>query len=362
MPKARKLKSGAWNIQVYEYTDESGKRHYKSFTAETKAEVEYLVAAYKTHRIDYPKKSDLTVRQAIDNYIELSEVLSPTTLAAYRKIKQYAFQSIMDEKVSDLTDDKVQTAINIESKRKVIQTGKRISAKTVKNEYTLLSSALKNAGRAFHVKLPSVQKKVKDYPSPETVLQAIQGSSIELPCMLAMWLSFSLSEIRGIMCSSIRGDCVYVDRVLVDVDNVPTLKENAKVETRLRKHQLPPHIKKLIYQQETWKRYNSTGIDELLIDLNASQLRSRWQKICRNNGFELSFHGLRHMNASIMLMLNIPEKYAMERGGWKTPHTMKSVYQHTFSEERQLVDAKINSYFEKMLNEPAEQGLETPAN
>ena len=46
-----------------------------------------------------------------------------------------------------------------------------------------------------------------------------------------------------------------------------------------------------------------------------------------------------------MLMLNIPDKYAMERGGWSTNSTLKSVYQHTFSEERKQVDKKIDDYF-----------------
>ena len=59
----------------------------------------------------------------------------------------------------------------------------------------------------------------------------------------------------------------------------------------------------------------------------------------------MSFHDLRHMNASVMLALNVPDKYAMERGGWSTNHVMKSVYQHTFSAERKAVDDRIDDYF-----------------
>ena len=46
-----------------------------------------------------------------------------------------------------------------------------------------------------------------------------------------------------------------------------------------------------------------------------------------------------------MVMLGIQEKYAMERGGWSTPHVLQSVYQHTFSSEREAVDKKIDDYF-----------------
>ena len=52
-----------------------------------------------------------------------------------------------------------------------------------------------------------------------------------------------------------------------------------------------------------------------------------------------------------MAKLNIPEKYAMERGGWKTDTVMKRVYTHTFSNERIKVDNIIDEYFETMQHE-----------
>ena len=48
-------------------------------------------------------------------------------------------------------------------------------------------------------------------------------------------------------------------------------------------------------------------------------------------------------------MLGIPDKYAMERGGWSTPNTLKAVYQHTFSEKRRTVDQKIDEFFNNLL-------------
>lgn len=50
-----------------------------------------------------------------------------------------------------------------------------------------------------------------------------------------------------------------------------------------------------------------------------------------------------------MDMLRIPDKYAMERGGWKSDNVMKKVYTHTFSDEREKVDLIIDGYFEKTL-------------
>ena len=78
-------------------------------------------------------------------------------------------------------------------------------------------------------------------------------------------------------------------------------------------------------------------------------LRSKFYKLLEEHDYHMTFHDLRHLSASVMLMLNIPDKYAMERGGWSTNSTLKSVYQHTFSEERKQVDKKIDDYFNKLI-------------
>lgn len=63
----------------------------------------------------------------------------------------------------------------------------------------------------------------------------------------------------------------------------------------------------------------------------------------------MTFHDLRHESASIMALLRVPDKYALERGGWKSDKVMKKVYTHTFSDERQKVDNIIDGYFEELI-------------
>ena len=60
------------------------------------------------------------------------------------------------------------------------------------------------------------------------------------------------------------------------------------------------------------------------------------------------FHDLRHANASIMLMLGVPDKYAMERLGHATNSTLKNVYQHTMDAEKLDIASRINAYFEAL--------------
>ena len=351
MAKAKKLPSGNWRVRVYDYTDEYGKRHYKSFTSEYKADAEYEAKKYQKERPSEKPKTEMTVGEAIDRYIDLCTTLSPTTVARYRKMRIHGFPHLMDSCVDNLDDISMQTAINIETRRPKERTGETLSPKTVKNEYGLISSALKTiCGKTFNVKLPKVQSKPKELPSPEAVISLLKGSSIELPCLLAMWLSFSMSEIRGFRCSSIRGGYIYVDQVIVDVDGLATEKKDAKVDSRNRRQAIPKYIMDLIEQQESWINYTATGEDGPLIPLTQRQIYKPFVQLMEKNGLDMTFHDLRHMFASVMLTkLNIPEKVVQDEGGWSTPHVMKKVYSNTFSDSRKLADEKRDEYFEGLL-------------
>lgn len=56
-----------------------------------------------------------------------------------------------------------------------------------------------------------------------------------------------------------------------------------------------------------------------------------------------------------MALLRIPDKYAQERGGWKTDAVMKRVYTQTFSEERIKVDNIMDDYFENIVEQETEK-------
>ena len=71
----------------------------------------------------------------------------------------------------------------------------------------------------------------------------------------------------------------------------------------------------------------------------------------KKKDIDITFHDLRHLNASVMLMLGVPDKYAMEHGGWSTDCILKNVYQQTFSSERKKVDKIIDGYFNGIIKE-----------
>lgn len=59
----------------------------------------------------------------------------------------------------------------------------------------------------------------------------------------------------------------------------------------------------------------------------------------------MSFHDLSHLNASVMALLRVPDKYAMEHGGWKTDKVIKSIHIR-FLKNVKKIDTVIDNYFE----------------
>ena len=345
MPTAKKLPSGSWRCQVYDYTDDNGKRHYESFTTDTKKDAEFMAAQFAMEKEQRRHMSSSSLRNAIDVYIETSDaILSPTTIQGYQKIQKNAFADIMELPLKKLTRQSLQDAVNLEAKRPNAKRKDKapISAKTVHNEYGLITAVLNKYIPSLDctVRLPQTETHIKDLPLPDEIYAAVKGSEVELAVMLAMWLSFSMSEVRGLTKSkSIRGNYLVVEKVVVDVDNQPVIKRKGKTKTRTRMHRLPAYIQELISQTDPQ--------EDRLVPMTRSQVYFRFTRLIEKAGLKpMTYHDLRHVNASVMALLQVPDKYAQERGGWKTDTVMKKVYTHTFGQERQRVDNMIDEYFE----------------
>jgi integrase len=347
MAKAKRLPSGNYRVQIFVgfkkdeagnfLRNKNGKKipDYESITHPDRAEAEYLAAEFKRER-ESSAIADMTVRQAMERYVKnRNKLLSPTTQQGYRKIIRNNLQSLMDIKIRKLTQDDIQAAVNADALA--------LSSKTLHNAHGFLSSVL-NAYRPrmkLTTTMPPKKKKFKELPSVHKVFAAVKDKEIELAALLAMWLSFSMSEIRGIMKSDIKDGVLTLSRVIVDVDNRPVVKDVMKEYERSRRHEIPLYIMNMIDKCE--------GL--YIVPLNAHQIDYWWYKARDEAKLPpITFHDLRHVNASVMHLLGIPDKYAMERGGWKTDGTMKAVYQNVFTDERKEVDRKINDYFEQIVN------------
>lgn len=336
MAKARKLPSGRWNVQVYD--KETGKR--VSFTADTARKANLLAIEWQESKRENKQKGP-TVGEAIDNYIAGRDgVLSPSTIQGYRNIQRLYLSDMFKEiPVNNISQEIVQDEI-----RKLAMTK---SAKTVHNVHGLITGALSEAdpNLKFNIALPKMQKKFIELPPVEDVIRAVKGTDIELPAMLAMWLSLSVSEIRGIRVENIKDGILTVKETVVQVDGIAVHKETTKAYDRSRRLAIPPYIMGLIENTDAYK--DGSGYIETR---SVTAIGCRFRRVLAKAGVEhMTFHQLRHMNASVMAALGIPNLYAQERGGWATDHTLKRVYQHTFSREREAVDKTIDGFFNEII-------------
>ena len=330
-PTPRQLPSGAWRCQVMV----NGKRA-SVVDADPEIAQAKAVALQSGLMREQKKPVSLTVGEAIDRYIESKDaVLSPSTVAGYRRIRANSLQELMPVKLSDLTQERVQRAINKMAREK--------SAKTVKNAHGLLTATLASYYPDLVLRTTLPQKQRVDIVIPsdgdvEAILGAVRGKSVELPVLLAVWLGLRMSEIRGLTWDSVQGDTLHIYQAKVDegLKGTKTYGSNRVLP-------LPLEIKTMIEARP------HTG--EFVIPDSRRAIASRFDYYTAKAGIKhYRFHDLRHVNASVMLQLGIPDKYAMQRMGHATNNMLKTVYQHTMPETEMRVSAVVDDYFRKKLH------------
>ena len=188
------------------------------------------------------------------------------------------------------------------------------------------------------------------------LLRAVEGNVMALPVLMGLWLCMRASEISGLTwgCVDFRRKTITIKRALVrDKDN-QWVEKGTKTTSSTRTLSVPDYImEKLAAAKET----SSEG--DRVVPLSSESMYKRLKTILRKHDLpDIRFHDLRHTAASVMLTLNIPDKYAQARGGWATNHTMKTVYQHTMQSQQSAVDMAIDNYFYNLIEK--NEAEETP--
>lgn len=315
-PVARQLPSGSWFCRVRV----EGKDI--AITKPTKKEAEAEAMAVKYGIIEAKDKSSekrKPLSDAIDSYIEMrSGSASPSTLYAYKRYKENCFQSMMKSDVYATTDEQWQAAIRREAKGK--------SPKYIANVWGLISSAIfEETGKRPNVKLPAKEQNKRPYLEPEqieTFVKAIKGESIEIPALL------ELSSLRRSEMLAVKWDDVDMERKTINVHGARVYTEDGMVHKKQNKTKSSTRTVPIIPPlMEALKASERKG--DYIVTLNGSWIYTRINEICEANGLpKVGNHGLRHSFASLAYHLQIPEKIAMEIGGWADDGTMRKIYTH----------------------------------
>ena len=344
MAKAKQLPSGSWRVQVFDGIDARGKRKYISFTADTAKEAELLALEYQLKKKRLDKPENITVGEAIDRYIESKDaVLSPTTIKNYISIRKNYLGNIINLKLNKITPELIQREINKESKIH--------SAKTVYNIHGLLSATLKlyYPDMVLRTTLPKKEKIIMQIPNDDDIrvlMTETYNTEMELPILLSVSLGLRRSEICGLLWEDVdlkKRTITIRQAKVTGIDTeyiIKTPKSYAGNRTLT--------ISQVLYNALE-KQVDKNGF---VIKLTPQAITKRFLRLfSKLNIKNFRFHDLRHFNASVMLMLRIPDKYAMKRGGWATEYTMKNVYQHTFETETNEYENQVNNYMDNLLIE-----------
>lgn len=323
MATAKKLPSGRYRVNLFIGKTADGKRKYKSFTADSKKEAEFLAAQYNITRKE-EICAELTVDKAFERYIESKQnVLSPMTIRGYYTIRNTYLTSIMPLKLRDLTQEAVQNEIN--------SMAVKYASKTCRNAHGLLTAVLQMYRPDFVLQttLPQKSKREIYVPDPKEVidiLKLVKGTVNELPVFLAAECGMRAEEIAALRRCNIHPDCIDIkEAIVIDKD----LKQVVK------KPKSASGFRSIPITQEAYDYIISLADDgERVCNRSNEIISNNWSGFKKRHSKDinphLNFHAFRHHFASKLILLNIPQKYIAELMGHGSTDMIEKVYQHIF--------------------------------
>lgn len=349
VPNPRKLKSGTWFIQL-RLGGES-----IPVSARTKkeciAQAQLIKAEYKAGKRERKKKKPEEQKppilsEAIDAYIDRRDaVLSPSTIRGYRTIKRTRFFSMMDKRLSELSDSDWQRACNLEAKI--------CSEKTLKNAWGFIASVIVDCGlKKPVVRLPQVPVSERPFLEPEQIrpfIEAVHGTDVEIPALLA------LSSLRRSEILALRWENIDLEKRLVKVRGAAVLNsENELIQKRENKNRSSARTVPIMIDELYEALKESYQREGLVVTCHPNTTFDRVNKICELNGFpKVGVHGLRHSFVSLAYHLGVPEKIVMEIGGWSDYQTMRRIYTHIAKSDVAKYTNKFRGFFSQNMGEPS---------
>lgn len=334
--KKNTLPSGSYRIQVLDYKDADGKRHYKSFTAPTKAEAQFLAAQWKNNRTE-EEKPKLTIYEAVKRYIDIKEnVLSPSTLAGYKRMhKNYFNNHFGTTDLNELKNKDIQIWIG--------DLSSRLSPKTVRNVNGLFQASIEMflPDFRFTTTLPARKKPELYCPSDDDIkklLEHIKSTELEIAVLLAAFGPLRRGEICALTDKDIHGNIISVNKSMVLGPDREWIVKQPKTYGSYRKVEFPDFVINRL-----------SGIKGRIVTASPDNVSERFRRALEAAGLpHFRFHDLRHYAASIMHAIGVPDQYILQRGGWASDNVMKTIYQDTIDLETARQTKKIIKHFKKI--------------
>lgn len=349
LPAIKQLPSGAYHAQVYSHTDENGKRRYESFTGYDYSQVLLEVAQFKADKKqDKIDKSthELTLGEAMRQYLEDKKaVLSPATYKGYTSISRTHFLDLQKISIHAITPQQIQRAVS--------DVSARLAPKTVKNIHGFLTAVfgMFRPDFSFHTKLPQQKKEEFLVPTEEDVkrlIEIVTDTPMYLPVVLAACCGMRRSEICALRWEdvNISRNTLSINEALVyDVDN-KLVEKTTKSVAGTRVVRMFPIVTDALLRVKS-----DAAPTDPVVTISPNAITKRFERLMKKHGFSAySLHDLRHYTVSVMISLNVPEKYIADYVGHDDSGVMiKKVYGHIMASKKTSVEEQMQAYFEKFL-------------
>lgn len=340
METFKKLKSGNWNLVKYDYTDANNKRHYKSFTARTKAEIRAAVEQWKNTRVKHPN-GILVLSDAFQGYFDLKRnVISPSTMRSYIGIKKNHIDAhvIGSTSIDKLKPEMIQAWVS--------SIATHHSPKTTRNIYNLLTAVLGIYAPEMQLSatLPMKEKAAFRCPNErelKAVLECIRAENdiyMEICVMLGAFVPARRSEIAALTYADIQGCSININKAMVHTDTNEWIVKGTKTTESTRIVDVPAFVIDLIPPGNSENR---------IVPLTPDYITSKFSKYVKKSGVKpFRLHDLRHYGASVLLT-TMSSRYVQDRGGWSSPYTMNRVYNNIIDSEKARQTKKALKKFDK---------------
>ena len=176
------------------------------------------------------------------------------------------------------------------------------------------------------------------------MVKASTNTPLELPILLAAFMGLRRSEIIALKWDNIdfQNKKMTIDEATVlNIDNEPTTK-NPKSVSGQRTIDIPASVLDALNRHRTDDNIQ-------VVPLTGAAIYKRFKRLQKQLGMnDFRFHDLRHYNASVMLALGIPDKYAMERIGHASNAILRNVYQHTMKKKQSEFSSQLDDFFNQI--------------
>jgi integrase len=370
----RQRAKGTWTIQVYLGEDSvTGKKRYLSRTVKgTKKEAELALAKLvqaAESGLDFDA-TRLTLEAFADRW--LSNVQPRVRAKTHHRYAEL-FRIHIVPIIGKVRLDKLQPLHLERVYEEAFKKG--LSAQTVLHVHRLLYTALRQAV-AWQLLARNVAEAVTP-PRPErkdiealtkegvlTLLDTVRGTELEVPAVLALGTGLRMGEVLGL-----RWKDVDLDERRARV--VQTIQESPdgpiivppKTHRSRRIVLLPTFVaqslkKHKASQAERRLACGAAWVDnDLIVERGDGQpmltrvLSRRFSTAARRAGLELTFHGLRHGHASLMLAAGVNLKVVSERLGHSTIGITADLYTHVAEEVHRQAANSLDSWWQAALSQ-----------